>query len=106
MASPTTLNPAPVALWASAFVIGALIIVQAGRLPGNPAHADMSTTRGDYVLLTANAGTGGDEAPDEVLYVIDNRTQVILAYEVEDATKKRVELRDGGLLDNLFRQAR
>jgi hypothetical protein len=49
------------ALWASAFVIAALIIVQAGRLPGNQAHAEMATGNGAYTLVTADAGTGGDQ---------------------------------------------
>ena len=93
------------ALWASAFVIGALVIIQAGRLPGNPAHAEMSADKGDFVLLTAPSGRGGDQDPDELLYVIDNRNQAMLAYETEH-NRGRVELRDGGSLVNIFRQAR
>ena len=41
------------ALWASAFVIAALAIVQAGQLPGNSAHAETTSEFGDYTLLTA-----------------------------------------------------
>jgi len=94
------------ALWASAFVIAALIIVQAGRLPGNQAHAEMATGNGTYTLVTADAGTGGDERPDELLYVIDSRDQVLLVYEIEDARQKRVILRGGGSLQNLLHAAR
>ena len=100
-----TMNQASAALWASAFVVGALVIVQAGRLPGNAAHAEMSTTKGDFVVLTTTSGRGGDNDPDELLYVIDNRNQAMLAYETEPA-RGRVELRDGGSLVNIFRQAR
>ena len=99
-------NTSSAALWASAFVIGALTIVQAGRLPGPAAHAEMVSGRSDYTLLTTDSGTGGDSNPDELLYVIDNRDQVILVYEIEDAREKRMILRDGGSLQNLFRAAR
>ncbi len=100
------LNSSSAVLWASAFVIGALTIVQAGRLPGNAAHAEMTGARGSYTLLTTNSGTGGDADPDELLYVIDNTDQVLMVYEVEDARRGKITLRDGGSLDNLFRAAR
>ncbi len=94
-------------LWASAFVIGALVIVQAGRLPGPAAWADeMSTTSGDFTLLTADSGRGGEVEPYELLFVIDSRAQVLLVYEVENAQQRRMQLRDGGSLDLLFRRAR
>ena len=56
-------NPSAAALWASAFVILALIIVQAGKLPGNQAFGDMATTSHGYTLLTTNSGRGPDESP-------------------------------------------
>lgn len=101
-----TINASAAALWASAFVIAALIIVQAGRLPGNAAHAEMATDRGSYTLLTCNSGRGGETDPDELLYVIDSREQVLLVYEIEDARKKQFILRDGGSLDTMFQRAR
>ena len=99
-------NASSAALWASAFVIGALTIVQAGRLPGPAAHAEMAATRSSYTLLTTDSGLGGDTDPDELLYVIDNHDQVILVYEVEDAHEGRMVLRAGGSLINMFRNAR
>lgn len=105
--SRNTISGAAAALWASAFVIIALIIVQAGRLPGNhEAFAGTAADRGSYALLTASAGTGPEAAPNELLFVIDYRDQVLLAYEVEDAHKKGITLRDGGSLDNMFIRAR
>ena len=95
------LNSSSAVLWASAFVIGALTIVQAGRLPGNAAHAEAA----DQALID-NSGVGGDADPDELLYVIDNTDQVLMVYEVEDARRGKITLRDGGSLDNLFRAAR
>jgi hypothetical protein len=94
-------------LWASAFVIGALVIVQAGKLPGSAAWGDvMSTSSGDFTLLTADSGRGGDIEPYQVLFVIDNRQQALMIYEIENAQQRRITLRDGGSLDALFRRAR
>ena len=46
------------------------------------------------------------ERPDELLYVIDSRDQILLVYQVEDAREKRVVLRGGGNLQNLLHAAR
>ena len=101
-----TINPAAAVLWASAFVIAALIILQAGRLPGNAAYGDMTSDRGAYSVMTADSGRGGDEDPDEILYVIDSRDQVLLVYDIEDSRRAQIILRDGYSLDNLFMRAR
>ena len=95
-----------VPLWASAFVIAALVVTQAGRLPAPAAYAETTSSQADYTLLTADSGRGGDEAPDEVLFVIDNRDQVLLVYGIDDVRRHQVILRDGGSLDALFRRAR
>jgi hypothetical protein len=99
-------NAGAAVLWASAFVILAMIIVQAGRLQGNAAHAEMVADRGSYTLMTADSGRGGDEDPDEILYVIDSREQTLLVYEVEDARKRQISFRQGEPLDLLFQRAR
>lgn len=104
--SETKLSAAAAALWASAFVIAAMIIVQAGRLPGNPAYADMTIDRGSYSLMTARTGRGSDTDPHELLYVIDSREQALLVYEIEDARRRIITLRDGYPLDGLFARAR
>lgn len=101
----TPISAGAAILWASAFLLAGFVIVQAGRMGGNAAHADMTGSSGDYTLMTTSAGTGDDAAPNEVLYVIDNREQVLLVYEIENAQTRRMFLRDGGSLNNLFRQA-
>jgi hypothetical protein len=108
MNQTTRINGSAAALWASAFVIAALIIVQAGRMPapGGSAHANMVADRGSYTLLTADSGQGGDDDPDEILCVIDSREQMLLVYEVEEVRKKNILLRDGYSLDQLFLRAR
>ena len=106
MSRPAQIDTSAAVLWASAFVIAALTILQAGRFAGPAAHAEMSSSSGDYTLVTTDSGRGGDVDPDELLYVIDNRDQVLMVYEIEDARRRQVFLRDGGSLDNLFRRAR
>jgi hypothetical protein len=102
----TTINASGAALWASAFVLAALVFVQAGRHPGREARAEMTANRGSYTLLTTDAGRGGDNNPWELLYVIDSRDQILLVYEIEDARQNTMHLRDGASLDYLFRVAR
>jgi hypothetical protein len=106
MPSANKINSSAAVLWASAFVILALIIVQAGRLPGNPAHASTVSERGSYSLLTADSGKGGDTEPDEILCVMDSRDQVLLVYEIENARQGGLTLRDRYSLEELFLRAR
>lgn len=89
-------------LWASAFLLAALVITQAGRLPANPAYAETAVEAGGYTLLTTDSGRGEDSAPNELLYILDSREEVVLIYEIEDARQKQILLRDGGSLRNLF----
>lgn len=100
------INGSVAVLWASAFVIAALVIIQAGKLPGQAAFAEMASSRGDYSVMTTNSGRGGDTDPDELVYVIDNRDQVLLVYEVEDAKRGGIVFRDGWNLNATFNQAR
>ncbi len=95
-----------IALWASAFVIAALAIVQAGRLPANSAYAETAAESGDYTLLTVRSGKGPEDRPNETLWIIDNREQVLMVYELEDAQRGTLTVRGGGSLHNLFLQAR
>ena len=46
-------------LWASSFLIMALVVMQAGRLAPNPAFAGMATTTSDgFSLVTSSSGVG------------------------------------------------
>lgn len=102
MTTQRTINPATGALWASAFVIAALVIMQAGKLPANAAFAEMTAESGGYTLMTTNAGRGGENGQNyELLYVLDDRTETLLVYEVENATAKRILLRQFGPLEAL-----
>lgn len=102
----TSINTAAAVLWACAFLLAALVIVQAGKLPGNPAYAEMGIVRGDYTLVTTRSGSGTDLAPAEVLYVIDSRGETMLAYEIPDFSQRQIVLRGGAYLPVWFRNAR
>jgi hypothetical protein len=99
-----TVNRSAAVLWASAFVIAALIILQAGRLTGSAAHASNAANVNDYSLVTARSGVGPDEKPYELLYLIDNHAEVLLVYDLQNV-QQGLLLRDGGSLTNLFRSA-
>jgi hypothetical protein len=102
MKKTETMNVSAAVLWASAFVIAAMVIVQAGRLPGNPAHADMAIAQDEFTLLTTRYGSGDNK----ILYVINSRDQVLLIYEVENARENIMTFREGLSLVQLFRVGR
>lgn len=79
----TTIAPSA-ALWASAFVILALILVTAGRGNGNAAYAEMVGTAGDYTIMTTNGGS------KEIVLVLDERSEELLAYKI--LNQKEIEL--------------
>ncbi len=64
------------ALTASAFVLGAVLIVQAGRNADNQAHAEMTSVTGGYVIMTTQGQNG------ELLYMIDNVNEKLMVYNV------------------------
>lgn len=106
MSRKTTINPSAAVLWASAFIIGALVVTQAGRLPGNPAYAEMSSVINGVTILASSSGRGNDADPYELIWVIDTRDEVVLVYEMEDVFKRQILLREGGSLRNLFELGR
>lgn len=72
-------------LWASAFVLAAMVLVQAGRLAqvwgAAPAHADVVSRVGDFTTLTFTSGS------DDVLAVLDGRGEQLLAYRIQNQNK-------------------
>ncbi len=101
-----SINTAAAVLWASAFVLAAMVITQAGRLPVNPAYADMGVENGGFAMVTASSGRGEDAAPYELLYVLDSRDEVLLVYEIEDLRQRQIVMRGGADLPVWFRNAR
>lgn len=72
----STINAPAAALWASAFVLAALVIVTLGRGNGNIAKADMVSALEDYTILTFDSGN------DEGVAILDQRTEDLLIYQV------------------------
>ncbi|MCL4197358.1 MAG: hypothetical protein KJZ69_07670 [Phycisphaerales bacterium] len=66
---------ATASLWASAFVLAAFILAQAGRVAGNQALAEMAADGNEYALVTTQGGN------EELLYVLEKRTGRIFVYE-------------------------
>lgn len=66
------------ALWASAFVILAMILVAAGRGGGNAAYAEMVATVGDYTVMTTQGSS------DEIILVLDERNEELLVYKIQN----------------------
>ncbi len=91
------LDPGGATLLASAFVLFALVIVQASRLGGAPAMADVSEV-GDLTVLTAAA-----RVDDDIVLILDRREEALYVYGVQ---ARRVLLYDTQRLDRLFQAAR
>ncbi len=90
-------NPASPALWASAFVLIALILTQAGRLVGNSASAEMVSQSGAYTVMTADGGTS------DILVVLDARSERVHVYST---TQRSVEMLQSIDVPQLFADAR
>ena len=89
----TSINHTVAVLWASAFVITAMIIMQAGRLQGSTAHAGQVESAGGYTLLTARSGKGTETDPFDLLYILDDRSDMLLVYEIDNIQSNRINLR-------------
>jgi hypothetical protein len=111
-----SLNPSAM-LWASAFVLAGLIVVQLGRSPAPVGGAGMggldavvsaamaapmadgSVSRvGDYTVMTFSTGN------DDVLAILDSRAEEMFLYRVRSMSEFEFLGRDN--LPNLFATAR
>ncbi len=91
---------ATAALWASAFILIALILTQAAsRHPGNAALAGDAANVADLAVLTASAGTDED-----VLCILDQRNETLSVFGVEQG--RSVQLLQVQDLRQAFTQAR
>lgn len=90
--TPSARRLAPtVWLWASAFILAGLLIVQLGRIGGDgtgtssplftpTAKADLISKVADQTMLTFNAGN------DDVLVILDTRAEQMLTYRIKNQT--------------------
>ncbi len=92
-------SPGIAALWASAFVIIAMIITQAGSVVGgNQAHATMEAEILSLRMLISRANT--DEM---ILTILNNQNETITAYGVRN--QRDLEALDVRSLADIFREA-
>lgn len=111
----TTTKPQPapdtvrLVLWASAFVLAGLILVQiklaASAYAGPPlfgksgtATADMVAQAGGYTVLTNDVGN------EEILVVLDSRVEEMFIYHVENQSS--LQLMERQSVPALFTEAR
>jgi anti-sigma-K factor RskA len=85
-------------LWASAFVLAAIIVVQAGRLGPSEARADLVSAAGGVTALTVEASN------EDVLLVVDTRSDALMAYKV--VNQKDLDLYKTYNLPRIFGDAR
>lgn len=96
-------------LWASAFLLAAMTIVQAGRLPQGAAWAGAANQGSQGMsVVTQNTGLGPAERPYEALWVLDSRGEMLFVYYIENANsgEKSLLLRQAIPVTDLFRLAR
>lgn len=94
-------------LGASAFVLGGLTLMQAGRFT-QTAHASEAANSGQlgFSMATVRSGLGPNDRPYDLVFVIDSRAETLFVYYIENTADKRVYLRQVVSLPALFRQAR
>ena len=109
MTRRNSISASPV-LWASAFVIAALAIIQAGRLTPNPAYAGQAVTTDEgFSMVTTSSGQGPQNERYDVLYIIDSAEESLFIYYIDNANSpatSRLDLKNGAFLPNLFNAAR
>jgi hypothetical protein len=76
------------ALLASAFILGAMVIMKASVYVDNLAYGEMVVNRGTVTLLATALNNRNNE---ELLYVLDSRNERLMAYGL-DPTRNRLEL--------------
>jgi hypothetical protein len=85
-------------LWASAFILLGLVVVQAGRLAGiwmNTASADVVSRVADFTTLTMTA-----TASEDLALVLDGRAEKLYVYRIKN--RESVELVRPYELPSLF----
>ena len=80
-------------LLASAFIIGALVLVQSNRLIDTRAHAEMLVNKGFVTMVS----TQSFQQDAELVYVLESKSEVLMVYTL-DPNRRIIELLPGGAL--------
>ncbi len=87
-------------LWASAFIVAAIIFTTAGR-HAQEANAASASTASGFTLLTTPNGQGSD-----FLYLIDDETSMLMVYSVRNPQfNTELELSAAWYLPEMFAKA-
>lgn len=95
----TQQTAARITLSITALLLAGLIVLQTVGLPVPSASAHMVSKSGAYTAMTASGGVEG-----EYLFVIDDRNEDLLVYNVQSG--RTIELRARESLPELFSTAR
>jgi hypothetical protein len=95
-------------LWASAFVLAGMLVMSAGRIaPQAGAGSPAAVAAGGMQVMTLTNGDGSSTQFNESVYVLDNFSETLFVYTIENATDKRgLILRTAEPLQQVFRNAR
>ena len=94
-------------LWASAFVLIALILVQLGRPLSPSLQADMLVHNGEYTMLTMRGRPEARTKETDALVLVDVSEGWMLMYElVGNRPNRTIQALDGGPLAWLFERGR
>lgn len=81
-------------LLASAFILAALVLVQASRYVDNTARADQVVTKDTVTMITASS----HRADSEIIYVLESEQRMLMAYML-DPNREVLQLLKGGTMD-------
>ncbi len=102
-------DTARIVLVATAIMLAALTIIQAGRIDLNAANAGAANAGSQgSSMVTIDSGLGPKERPYESLWVLDGRGEMLFIYYIENANSGEKSLlpRQAIFLPDLFRKAR
>jgi hypothetical protein len=92
-----------VGLWASAFVLGGLILTQAGRIQS--AQADSVVANNGFCMSTITCGNQSGPETYDLLWLIDDRSETLMIF-YGDVYNKVLDVRTIKNLSDIFKQAR
>ena len=92
-----------VGLWASAFVLGGLILTQAGRIQS--AQADSDVANNGFCMSTITCGNQSGPETYDLLWLIDDRSETLMIF-YGDVYNKVLDVRTIKNLSDIFKQAR
>lgn len=91
-----------VGLWASAFILGGLILTQAGRI--QMAHADSASGNSGFSMSTITSGTLLGSDTYDLLWIIDDRSETLMIF-YGDVGNRVLDLRSVKNISEMFKQA-